>query len=218
MELPNTSKSSPADSKDQISSSRTPRGALQQPPKTEFRAPEHLEELSSSLPGPNPELPNISRSCQAACKERISSSQASKPGGRKQANQRKASKRTTEQASKQSNEQTRKRANEQASKRAIRHTTKRTNKQSSKQEVGGVPRRACNCPPCIGFLPHYQRTNSDFHNVGFRRAITHRSAASFQALVLQGLHDYPSQGPEFLQPSDCLPQVGDRVTWVEPDL
>ena len=124
-------------------SSRTPQRALQQTPRTEFRAPEHLEELSSSLPGPNPELPTISRSCQAASKERISSSQASKPG-RKQAKQRKASKQTTEQASKQSNEQTSKRANEQASKRASEHTTKRTNKQSSKQEVGGVPRRACN--------------------------------------------------------------------------
>ena len=134
-ELPNTSRSSPADSKDRISSSRTPRGALQQPPRTEFRAPEHLEELSRSLPGPNAELPNISRSWQAASKERISSSQASKPG-RKQAKQRKASKQTTEQASKQSNEQTSKRANEQASKRASEHTTKRTNKQASKRSAG----------------------------------------------------------------------------------
>ena len=144
VELPSTLKSSPANAKDRNSCSRTPRGALQHPPRTEFRAPEHLEELSSSLPGPNPELPNISRSCQAACKERISSSQASNPGGRKQAKQRKASKQTTEQASKQSNEQTSKRANQQASKRASEHTTKRTNKQASKQEVGGVPRRACN--------------------------------------------------------------------------
>ena len=140
-ELPNTSRSSPAASKDRIPNSRTPRGTLQQLPKTEFRAPEHLEELSSSLPGPNPELPNISRSCQAASKERISSSQASKPG-RKQAKQRKASKQTTEQASKQSNEQTSKRANEQASKRASEHTTKRKNKQASKQARGrrGAPK------------------------------------------------------------------------------
>ena len=59
VELPSTSKSSPADAKDRISTSRTPPGALQQPPRTEFRAPEHLEELSSMLPGPDPELPNI---------------------------------------------------------------------------------------------------------------------------------------------------------------
>ena len=142
LELPSTSKGSPAGSKDRVPSSRTHRGALQQPPRIEFRAPEHLEELSSSLPGPNPELPNISRSSQAASKERISSSQASKPG-RKQAKQRKASKQTTEQAS----NQTSKRANEQTSKRASEQTSKRahdqTNKQASKQEVGGVPRRGC---------------------------------------------------------------------------
>ena len=137
VELPNTSKSSAADSKDRISSSRTPRGALQQPPRTEFRAPELLEELFDSLPRPNPELPNISRSCRAASKERIPSSQASKPG-RKQAKQRKASKQTTEQASKQSNEQTSKRASEQKSKRA----GEQTNKQASKQARGrrGAPK------------------------------------------------------------------------------
>ena len=57
-ELPNTSRSSPAASKDRVSSSRTPRGALKQPPGTESRAPEHLEELSSSLQGTNFELPS----------------------------------------------------------------------------------------------------------------------------------------------------------------
>ena len=131
VELPSTSKSFPANSNDRISNPRTPRGALQQPPRTEFRIPEHFEELSSSLPIPNPELPSISRSCQAATKERISSSQASKPG-RKHAEPRKASKQTTEQASKQSNEQTSKRASEQRSKRA----GEQTNKQASKQARG----------------------------------------------------------------------------------
>ena len=79
-ELPNTSRSSPAASKDRIPSSRTLPGALQQPPRTEFRDPEHLEELSSSLHGTKLELP---------------SKQASKPGG-KQAKPRKASKQATE--------------------------------------------------------------------------------------------------------------------------
>ena len=135
MELPNTSKSSAADSKDRISSSRTPRGALQQPPRTEFRAPEHLAELFDSLPGPNPELPNISRSCQAAPKERISSEQnKNKVSNTKENNQ--ATKRTIKQSSKRAHEQTSKRANE--------HMINRTNKQSNEQEVGGVPRRACN--------------------------------------------------------------------------
>ena len=123
-ELPNNPRSSPAASKDRVSSSRTPRRALKQPPRTDSRAPEHLEELSSSLQGTNFELP---------------SKQA-----RKKASKAKESKQANNRASKQSNEQTSKRANKQASKRASEHTTKRTNKQASKQEVGGVPRRACN--------------------------------------------------------------------------
>ena len=119
VELPNTSKSSPGDSqdrisssrtpsrnspaasKDRVSSSRTPRGALKQPPRTESRAPEHLEELSSSLQGTNFELP----SKQARKK-------ASKAKESKQANSR-----ASKQANKRANEQTRKRANEQASTR-----------------------------------------------------------------------------------------------------
>ena len=116
-------------------SSRTPQRAFQKTLNTEFRAPEDLEELSSSLQGPKPELPNISRSCQAASKERISSEQTKKKVSKtKESNQ--AKKRATKQPSKRAHEQTSKRANE--------HTINRTNKQANKQEVGGVPRRACN--------------------------------------------------------------------------
>ena len=110
-ELPNTSRSSPAASKDRVSSSRTPRGALKQPPRTESRAPEHLEELSSRLQGTNFELP--SKQARKKASRAIESKQE-----------------TTEQEIKQPNEQTRKQANEQASKRASEHTTTRTNKQA----------------------------------------------------------------------------------------
>ena len=139
-------------------SSRTPQRALQQTPRTEFRAPEHLEELSSSLQGPSFELPNTSRSSQAASQDRIPSSRTSRGAVKqpprnefrapKQASQEESKqskgKQASKQPSKQASNQTSKRANEQASKRASEHTTKRTNKQASKQEVGGVPRRACN--------------------------------------------------------------------------
>ena len=47
-EPPNTSKNSPATSKDRVSSSRTPREAFKQASRSESRAPEHLEELSSN--------------------------------------------------------------------------------------------------------------------------------------------------------------------------
>ena len=123
-ELPSTSRSSPAASRDRVSSSRTHRGALKQPPRTESRAPEHLEELSSSLQGTNFELP----SKQARKK-------ASKAKESKQANNR-----ASKQAIKRANEQTSKRANEQASTRP----NEQTSKQASKQEVGEVPRKACN--------------------------------------------------------------------------
>ena len=115
-ELPSTSRSSPAASRDRVSSSRTHRGALKQPPRTESRAPEHLEELSSSLQGTNFELP---------------SKQA-----RKKASKAKESKQANNRASKQAI----KRANEQTSKRASEHTTKRTN--NSKQARGrrGAPK------------------------------------------------------------------------------
>ena len=121
-EAPNTSKNSPATSKDRVSSSRTHRGALKQPPRTESRAPEHLEELSSSLQGTNFELP----SKQARKK-------ASKAKESKQANNR-----ARKQAIKRANEQTSKRASEQTSKRA--HD--QTNKQASKQARGrrGAPK------------------------------------------------------------------------------
>ena len=115
-ELPNTSKSSPAVSKDRVSSSRTPRGALTQPPRTECRAPEHLEELSSSLQGTNFELP----SKQARKK-------ASKAKENKQANNR-----ASKQAIKRANEQTSKRANGQA----ITRPNEQTSKQGSKRSAG----------------------------------------------------------------------------------
>ena len=158
LEPPNTSSSSPRASKTIMWSSRTPQRALQQTPRTEFRAPEHLEELSSSLQGPSFELPNTSRSSQAASQDRIPSSRTSRGAVKqpprnefrapKQASQEESKqskgKQASKQPSKQASNQTSKRANEQASKRASEHTTKRTNKQASKQEVGGVPRRACN--------------------------------------------------------------------------
>ena len=132
---------------------QTPPQALRKPPRrscgapehlkelskktrnTELRAPEDLEELSSSLQGPKPELPNISKSCQAASKERISSEQ-----NKKKVSNTKENNQATKRAIKQSS----KRAHEQTSKRANEHMINRTNKQSNEQEVGGVPRRACN--------------------------------------------------------------------------
>ena len=119
-ELPNTSKSSPAVSKDRVSSSRTPRGALTQPPRTECRAPEHLEELASSLQGTNFELP----SKQARKK-------ANKSKESKQANNR-----ASKQAIKRANEQTSKRASEQTSKRAHDQTNQQASKQASKKSAG----------------------------------------------------------------------------------
>ena len=136
--LPSTSRSSPAASRNRVSSSRTHRGALKQPPRTESRAPEHLEELSSSLQGTNFELP----SKQARKK-------ASKAKESKQANNRaskQAIKRANEQTSKRASEQKSKRANEQTIKQASEQTSKRahdqTNKQASKQARGrrGAPK------------------------------------------------------------------------------
>ena len=120
---PEPSRSSPAASKDRVSSSRTPRGALKQPPRTESRAPEHLEELSSSLQGTNFKLP----SKQARRKK------ASKAKESKQANNR-----ASKQAIKRANEKTSKRASEQTSKQA--HD--QTNKQAIKQARGrrGAPK------------------------------------------------------------------------------
>ena len=107
MELPNTSKSSPKYPQDRISSSRRPRGALQQPTRTETRAPEHLEELSSSLQGTNFKRANQEESKQ------IKGKQASK------------------QPSKQASKQTSTRANEQTSTRSIEQTSKQTSKRSA---------------------------------------------------------------------------------------
>ena len=101
-ELPKISRSSPAASKDGVSSSRTPRGALKQPPRTESRAPEHLEELSSSLHGTNFDLPS-----------KQTRKKASKAKEIKQVN-----KRASKQATRRANEQTSKRVSEQTSKRA----------------------------------------------------------------------------------------------------
>ena len=149
-------------------SSRTPQRALQRPPRTEFQAPEHLEDLSSSLQGPSFELPNISRSSQAASQDRIPSSRTSRGAVKQpprnefraptqasqeestQSKRKQASKQPSKQATKQANEQTSKRANEQASKRAHDQTNKQaskrahdqTNKQASKQARGrrGAPK------------------------------------------------------------------------------
>ena len=139
-------------------SSRTPQRALQQTRRTEFRAPEHLEELSSSLQGPSFELPNTSRSSHAASQDRMPSSRTSRGAGKqpprnefrapKQASQEESKqskgKQASKQPSKQASNQTSKRANEQTSKRANEQASTRPNEQTSKQasnqEVGGVPR------------------------------------------------------------------------------
>ena len=136
-------------------SSRTPQRALQQTPRTKFRAPEHLEELSSSLQRPSFELPNTSRSSQAASQDRIPSSRTSRGAVKqpprnefrapKQASQEESKQSKGKQASKQPSKQAIKRANEQTSKRANEQASTRPNEQTSKQasnqEVGGVPRK-----------------------------------------------------------------------------
>ena len=143
-------------------SSRTPQRALQQTPRTEFRAPEHPEELSSSLQGPSFEFPNTSRSSQAASQDRIPSSRTSRGAVKqpprnefrapKQASQEESKqskgKQASKQPSKQASNQTSKRANEQASKRASKHTTKRTNKQASKQ----ASKRSAGCPEGLAII------------------------------------------------------------------
>ena len=139
-------------------SSRTPQRALQQTPRTEFRAPEHLEELSSSLQGLSFELPNTSRSSLTASQDRIPSSRTSRGAveqpprnefrAPKQASQEESKQIKGNRASKQSINQacnqTSKRSNKQTCKRANEQSSTRPNEQTIKQEVGGVPRRACN--------------------------------------------------------------------------
>ena len=137
-------------------SSRTPQRVLQQTPRTEFRAPEHLEELSSSLQGPSFELPNTSRSSQAVSQDRIPSSRTSRGAVKqpprnefrapKQASQEDSKQSKGKQASKQpckqASNQTSKRANEQTSKRANEQASTRPNEQTSKQ----ASKRSAGCP------------------------------------------------------------------------
>ena len=138
-------------------SSRTPQRALQQTPRTKFRAPEHLEELSSSLQRPSFELPNTSRSSQAASQDRIPSSRTSRGAVKqparnefqapKQASQEEESKQSkgkqaSEQPSKQASNQTSKRENEQTSKRANEQAGTRPNEQTSNQ----ASKRSAGCP------------------------------------------------------------------------
>ena len=125
-------------------SSQTPQRALQQTPRTEFRAPEHLEELSSSLQGLSFELPNISRKSQAGSQDRIPSSRTSRGTVKqpprnefrapKQASQEESKQIKGNQASKQSINQacnqTSKKSNKQTSKRTMEHATKRKNNQT----------------------------------------------------------------------------------------
>ena len=160
MNLQTPHQGSPGASKTIMWSSRTPQRALQQTPRTEFRAPEHLEELSSSLQGLSFELPNTSRSSLTASQDRIPSSRTSRGAvdqpprnefrAPKQASQEESKqskgKQASKQPSKQASNQTSKRANEQTSKRANEQTSKRahdqTNKQASKQARGrrGAPK------------------------------------------------------------------------------
>ena len=143
-------------------SSRTPQRALQQTPRTEFRAPEHLEELSSSLQGPSFELPNTSRSSQAASQDRIPSSRTSRGAVKqpprnefrapKQASQEESKqskgKQASKQPSKQASNQTSKRANEQTSKRANEQASTRPNEQTNKQ----ASKRSAGCPEGLAII------------------------------------------------------------------
>ena len=137
-------------------SSRTPRRALQQTLRTEFRAPEHPEELSSSLQGPSFELPNTPRSSQPASQDRIPSSRTSRGAAKqpprnefrapKQESQEESKqskgKQTSKQPSKQSIKQTGKRASDQASKRVNEQASTRPIEQTSKQ----ASKRSTGCP------------------------------------------------------------------------
>ena len=151
-------------------SSRTPQRALQQTPRTKFRAPEHLEELSSSLQRPSFELPNTSRSSQAASQDRIPSSRTSRGAVKqpprnefrapKQASQEESKqskgKQASKQPSKQASNQTSKRANEQTSKRANEQASTRPNEQTSKQaskRSAGCPERLAIFRPVSGSSP-----------------------------------------------------------------
>ena len=135
---------------------QTPHQALRKPPRRSCGAPEHLQELSSSLQGPSFELPNISRSSQAVSQDRIPSSRASRGAVKqpprnefrapKQASQEESKqskgKRASKQPSKQASNQTSKRANEQTSKRANEQARTRPKEQTSKQPRGrrGAPK------------------------------------------------------------------------------
>ena len=145
-------------------SSRTPQRALLKTRRTEFRAPEHLEELSSSLQRPSFELRNTSRSFQAASQDRIPSSRTSRGAVKqparnefqapKQASQEEESKQikgkqASEQPSKQASNQTSKRENEQTSKRANEQAGTRPNEQTSKQ----ASKRSAGCPEGLAIVP-----------------------------------------------------------------
>ena len=143
-------------------SSRTPQRALQQTPRTKFRAPEQLEELSSSLQRPSFELPNTSRSSQAASQDRIPSSRTSRGAVKqpprnefrapKQASQEESKqskgKQASKEPSKQTGNQTSKRADEQTSKRANEQASTRPNEQTSRQ----ASKRSAGCPEGLAIL------------------------------------------------------------------
>ena len=136
-EPPNTSPSSPRASKTVMWSSRAPQRAFQQTLRTESRAPEHLEELSSSLQGLSFELPNTSRNSLPAPQDRIPSSRTSR-GAVEQPprNEFRAPKQASQEENKQNKlNQTSKPSINQAcnetSKRSNKHTNDRTNVQSS---------------------------------------------------------------------------------------
>ena len=122
---------SPRASKTIMWSSRTPQRALQQTPRTEFRAPEHLEELSSSLQGLSFELPNTSRSSLTASQDRIPSSRTSR-GAVEQPprNEFRAPKQASQEESKQIKG---KQASKTSINQACNETSKRSNKQTSKR-------------------------------------------------------------------------------------
>ena len=129
---------------------QTPQEALRNPPRRSCGAPEHLKELSSRLEGPNFELPNTSRSSQAASQDRIPSSRTSRGAVKQPArNEFQAPKQASQEESKQSkgnqaaqspsnqaSNQTSKRANKQTSKPANEQASTRPNAHTSKQARG----------------------------------------------------------------------------------
>ena len=141
-------------------SSRTPQRALQQTPRTEFRAPAHLEELSSSLQGLSFELPSSSRSSLTASQDRIPSSRTyrgavEQPPRNEFRSPRQASQEESKQIKQANNRSTNhviKRAKNQPSKQASEQTSNRAHDQTNKQSN----KRSAGCPEGLAIM-HFRQ-------------------------------------------------------------